>query len=414
MKIFDSLIMAVKALDTNKLRSALTVLGIIIGVGAVISVMSIGRGTAANVTSRIEGLGSNLLFVSPGATNQGGVRGAAGSAATLTVDDATALVDPVMAPAVVATAPEARAFGQMVAGGNNANSQIIGTTSDYQYIRNYPIGSGEFITDQNVASRSTVVVLGSGVAGTLFPGADPIDQVVRINNQQFRVQGVLEPGGGTDFFSRDQAVLMPITTMLYRFQAQRTARGGASVQSIDVQVVSSKQMENAKLQVADILRERHRVTGQDDFTITSQQDILGAAAETANIFTIFLGSIAGIALLVGGIGIMNIMLVSVTERTREIGIRKAVGAKRKDVMLQFTLEATILSLGGGIAGAGVGLGISRLIERLSLNGQKLQTLVTPDIIILAVSVSAAIGLLFGIYPALRASRLNPIEALRYE
>ncbi len=420
MKFIESFVMAMKSLSSNKMRSLLTMLGIIIGVGAVISLMSIGRGTQSMITSQFESMGTNLMYVMPGSTSQSGVRTAAGTAQTLTLEDAEAIADPANAPAVAMTAPEIYVFGQVVAGSQNMNTRVIGATPDYQYVRNFPVAEGDFITQRDVDARSTVVVLGADAASTLFPGTDAIDAVgqsLKINRRQFRVIGVLERKGGTIGVQQDNAVVVPLTTARYRLFSQRTGGGGLTVQTIYVQAVSKDAIPAAIDQVRAILRERHRLTGDDDFTITSMSDIVASLNQIMAVFTIFLGSIAGISLLVGSIGIMNIMLVSVTERTREIGIRKAIGAKRRDILGQFLIEAITMSLAGGIIGVLFGWGTSTLINRLGIQGmtgQPMQTLVTPDIIILALTVSAAIGVFSGVYPAFRAARLDPIVALRYE
>jgi len=405
---------ALAGLSANKMRSALTVLGVIIGVTAVISLMSIGRGSQAAITSNIESLGTNLLFVRPGAASELGVRGALGSAAGLTLEDAEALADPYLAPSVAAVAPQVQTFAQVVAGRENTKTQVLGVTPEYESVRNFPVAEGQFISPSHVKNRSLVAVLGSNVAETLFGQMSPVGQSIKISGRQFKVIGVLESKGGTGFGITDDVVLAPITTVQYRLFSQRTAAGGQNVNTINVQVASAEETDAAIQQITSILRQRHRIVGEDDFTISSQQEIIGALQESTQVWVVFLGAIAGISLLVGGIGIMNIMLVSVTERTREIGIRKAVGAKRRDILLQFLLEAALLSLTGGGIGVLVGWGVSHFVSGLSLGGQPIQTVMSADIVILAVSVSAAIGILFGLYPAYRAARLNPIEALRYE
>ena len=403
------------ALVANKMRSSLTVLGVIIGVTAVISLMSIGRGSQAAITSRIESLGTNLLFVRPGASTEAGARGAQGSAVSLTLEDAEALVSPSLAPSVAGVAPEVQTFAQVIAGRNNTRTQVLGVTPEYQFVRNFPVAEGNFISTSNVQSRSMVVVLGSNVAETLFGQMSAVGQSIKISGLQFKVIGVLKSKGGTGFGMTDDVVLAPITTVQARLFRQRTAAGAQSVQTINVQAVSAKETDNAIQQISAILRQRHRiVVGEDDFTVTSQQETITALQDSTQVWVVFLGAIAGISLLVGGIGIMNIMLVSVTERTREIGVRKAVGAKRRDILLQFLVEAALLSLTGGGIGVLVGWGVSHFVSGLNLGGQAIQTVVSADIVILAVSVSAAIGILFGFYPAYRAARLNPIEALRYE
>lgn len=416
MNPFTIFRMALSSLGGNKLRAGLTLLGIVIGVAAVISLMAIGRGAQEVITSRIESLGSNLLFVRPGSASQGGIFGfgGQGSSSTLTVDDAYALSDPVFAPDVKAVAPELSTNGQLVAGRNDTSTQIIGVTPEYEFVRDFAVSSGMFISVIHVLDRAEVAVLGSQVAETLFGFRDPVGQPVRINGRQFTVVGVLESKGGSALGNVDNQVLVPITTAYYRLASQRTAQGDITVQSINVQVRDSEGMDDAVQQIVTVLRLRHRITGEDDFTVSSQQEVIEALEETTNTFVVFLGSIASISLLVGGIGIMNIMLVSVTERTREIGIRKAMGAKRRDILLQFVSEATLLSLGGGGMGVLMGLALSEFLDGRSLAGQTFQTVFSGDVAVLALVVSAAIGLFFGIYPAIRAARLHPIDALRHE
>ena len=412
MSPLESLRVALAALMDNKLRSVLTLLGMVIGVGAVISVMSIGRGSSAAITEQIESIGSNLIFVRAAASFQGGVRGAQGSAATLTLDDAQALADSALTPDVLAVAPEISTFSQARAGRENVNTRIIGVTPEYEQVRNFQVAEGRFITTQDVAARRLVAVVGSSVSETLFGGLSPVGKTVTINQRPFRIVGLLEEMGGTGLAIQDDVIVAPITTVQARLVRQRTAAGRDRVQTITVQVTDNDRLEQAKLQVSEVLRERHQIINQDDFTLTSQEDIIQARTDVNNVLTIFLGSIAAISLLVGGIGIMNIMLVSVTERTHEIGIRKAVGAKRRDILYQFLAEATLLSFGGGAIGVAGGWGVSRLLERLTISGQQVETLVQADIAFLALGVSVAIGLFFGIYPAIRAARLDPIEALR--
>ena len=413
MNLMESVRIALRSLAANKLRSALTMLGIIIGVAAVISLMGVGRGATAAIDSQINSMGTNLLFVSPGSTTQSGVKTAQGSAQTLTYEDALALLDPDNLPAVAAVAPQVEAFGQVVYMSNNVNTRITGVTADYGPVRTYPVQDGEFITEAHVQAKSLVAVIGANVASSLFEDTSAIGQSIRINNITFKVIGVLTAKGGSGMGNQDDQILVPITTAMTRLSRTRSGSGNV-ISQISVQVVDAKQMDAAIEQISAVLRERHSIRYDDDFTVRSQQDMLESATAITGVLTLFLGGVAGISLLVGGIGIMNIMLVSVTERTREIGIRKAIGATRSNVLWQFLTEATILSVFGGLIGVGTGAGIARLISGLSVGTMTLSPVIAADSILLATIFSLAVGVFFGIYPAYRASSLNPIEALRYE
>jgi putative ABC transport system permease protein len=410
---------AIRAMSANVLRTLLTTLGIIIGIGAVIGLMSIGRGLNELFTGQVQGLGANLLFVTPGNFEEGGV--SRGQRPTLTYDDALALNQSYAAPSVVAAVPDAFGSAQLIIGGENVSTQLRGTTHQYESVRNSPVEFGEFISREHVEARSRVIVLGSSVAEDLFEEVDPIGLTVRVSTfgrrgVPFRVIGVLESKGGGGGFgpNQDDVAIMPITTMQSRLDTFRNPGGQINVSSIAVEVISEDELENASEQIGEILRERHRVV-EDDFTIQSQRDLLGFVNTFTTGLTIFLGGIAAISLVVGGIGIMNIMLVSVTERTREIGIRKALGAKRRDILLQFLLESVIVSVIGAVIGIGLGGLLSFIVSQIPLGDDTfLPTLVAGDAILLAVGVSMAIGLFFGIYPAARAASLNPIDALRYE
>jgi putative ABC transport system permease protein len=417
MNLHVSFRIAMRALGANKLRAGLTMLGLIIGVGSVIAMVSVGKGAQLSVTSQIEGMGTNLLFVRAGAAQSSGVASAQGSRPTLTYEDALAIAEATDLP-VSGVAPEQSTFAQILANGNNVNTRVLGTTAEYSTVRNVKAATGEFITKQSVDGRSLVAVLGSTVATNLFGDTDPIGQTIKVSVQgragvNFKVVGVLEAKGGTGMGSQDDQIIIPITTMQQRINASRTAQGGQNVSTVNVQVTSQDKITEATAAIGDLLRQRHHVT-QDDFTIQSQADTLAAMTQVTGVLTLLLGSIAGISLVVGGIGIMNIMLVSVTERTREIGIRKAVGAKRNDILSQFLVESVVVSVLGGGLGVLLGTGISRLVSGVNFSGSTITATVTPDAVLLAFGVSAAIGVFFGIYPAMRASRLNPIEALRYE
>lgn len=404
MNLIKSVLIAFRGISANKMRSFLTMLGIVIGVGAVISLMSVGRGVEADITAQLEALGTNLIIVTP-------ERGAR----TLIFADAEAIADPANVPSAALVAPETSGSFEVVVGGESVHSQIIGVTPEYEEVRNIDVAEGEFITEDDLRTRSMVALLGSTVAEDLFYGDSPIGQSVKINRRNFRVIGVLESHGG--FAGPDESVIIPITTAMYRLMPQRAVGGGHLVSSISVQAAGENEIDPAIEQITALLRERHRITGDDEeyFGIINMEDMLEMATQITAILTIFLGSIAGIALFVGGIGIMNIMLVSVTERTREIGIRKAVGAKRRDILMQFLIESATLSLSGGLIGLLLGWGISSLVSEIAAAaGFPITTVIAPDIVVLAVSVAVGIGLFFGIYPAMRAARLNPIDALRYE
>ncbi len=414
MKILESVRIAFTALSANKLRSALTMLGIIIGVGAVITLMGIGEGIQVLVTEEIQGVGSNLIFVVPGnpENNQSGPPGAR-SAPTLTLADSYAIADARNVPSVVAVAPVIATAAQVIYRDEDTTTTIYGITPEYAKVRNFYPAWGEYISQIDIDSKSRVCVIGQTVMENLFDeGEYPIGQMIKVNRVNYRVIGVLEEKGGSGFSDEDDVVLIPLSTA-QRFFPQRTLSGEPAVSVIFLQVASEDLMNEAADQVTALLRRRHRLALEDDndFTVINQADLLAVFQQLTGALTLFLGVIAGISLLVGGIGIMNIMLVSVTERTREIGIRKAVGAKRRDILLQFLVEAVVLSMIGGMLGIGLGFMGAQLIARFN---QDLDPRVTASSILLATSFSAAVGLFFGIYPATRAASLNPIDALRYE
>jgi putative ABC transport system permease protein len=418
MDLVETIRVALEALSANKLRSALTMLGIVIGVGAVIALMSIGSGAQAAIAANIKSLGSNLITISPGASTQGGVSQGNGSAQTLTLDDANAIADPGNVPDVTAVSPELNLGfnAQLVSQGQNVATKIVGVTPAYEDVHSFHAALGAWFTQDDLTSNAKVVMLGANVAQELFGSQDPSGQNVSIRAGrplQLKVAGVLQSKGGGPLGNVDDQVLVPLTTLQRQFSNPRNPRGIANISQIVVQAASAKSTQAAKDEISTLLLQRHRVASPD-FVIQTQDDQIATQAGVTQVLTILLGAIAGISLVVGGIGIMNIMIVSVTERTREIGIRKAIGAKRMDILMQFLVESLVVSVLGGLLGILMGIGASRLIDGQQLNGQAVQTLVSTGSILLAAGVSLAIGLVFGVYPAYRASKLRPIEALRYE
>jgi putative ABC transport system permease protein len=443
MSVYESIRVALQGLAANKLRSSLTMLGIVIGVGAVIALLALGEGTQAAITEEIQSIGSNLIFIMPGrmeAEGHGPMTTKV-TADTLTLADAEAIAgsdNPSTSPGhrvpgVLAVAPEFSNSADVAYGNESIKTTVKGTTSDYPSVRSSFPERGEFFTEQHNNTMARVAVLGHQTAEDLFGGSDPLGRTIKINSStdpsaggstgsprssgqsriHFRVIGVMEEKGGGMGGNQDDAVFIPITTAQRKLFGGRTTSGTSwKVSTISVALVSEETMDTATDEITVLLRQRHKIRpgDDDDFTVISQEDVLSMAEQITGILTIFLGAIAAISLLVGGIGIMNIMLVSVTERTREIGIRKAVGAKRRDILMQFLIEAVVLSVIGGLLGILLGAGIAVLVEQSGL----MTTVISTESILLATGFSVAVGLFFGIYPSMRAARLHPIEALRYE
>ncbi len=418
MSITELVRIALRALTANKLRSILTMLGIIIGVGAVIALMSVGQGVQALITEQLQSAGSNLIIVIPGSLEDNRMSG--GPAQTrpvkpLTMSDYRAINDPLQVSDVIVAVPQADGAATVERGRDSLRLQVSGTNEQFTFVRNYNVADGRFITAEDVVAENRVVALGSKAAKTLFKeGEYPIGQTLKINGLPFRVIGVMEEKGGGGFGSFDNQVFVPVSTAQSRlFPYLRSSTGEHTVSFVLVKAASEDRLKDVVAQIEDLLRQRHDITylNEDDFTVINQADILNIFGSITGVLTTFLGGIAAISLLVGGIGIMNIMLVSVTERTREIGLRKAVGAKRRHILLQFLVEAMVLSLMGGVIGMLLGFVGARALASLS---DQLRAVITVQSVVLAVGFSALVGLFFGIYPALRASQLHPIDALRYE
>lgn len=398
---------AVSTLTLNKLRTGLATLGIVIGIGSVIALVSLGQSSQQAVSSQIQSLGSNLLSVVPGSQNSGSVRGAQGGATTLTYEDAKSIESSNQTTSVKAVSPEYSGREQVTTGASNTNTQIIGVTPAYEDVRKISLSSGNFLTDRDIEAQSRVAIIGPQVVSDLFgEGTDPIGQSIRIAGKSFKVIGITVAKGGTGFQNQDDIVLVPLTT------AQKQLFGVNHVTSISIEAKSEDVMVQAQDEVGYFLLARHKLSDptQADFSIVSQNDIIGAASQVTGTFTSLLSGIAAISLIVGGIGIMNIMLVTVTERTREIGLRKALGAKKKVITYQFLIESVILTFAGGVIGMVIGIAASAIISRVI----SLPFTISISSIFLAIGVSAAIGILFGWYPAAKAAGLTPIEALRYE
>ncbi len=405
MKIADLFEEIFFALFANKARSGLTILGIVIGVGSVIAMIAIGQGSQSSIQSNIQSLGSNLVQVMPGMQRSSGVSSGWGSSQTLTLEDAEAIAAEISLAKAVA--PEISSRYQITAKGANTNTQVVGTVSAYPGVRNIEIDLGSFISDQNVKSLSKVAVLGPGARDDLFgEGAEPVGQTIRIKGIEFKVIGVTKAKGGSGFGSQDDMIFIPLSS------AQKFLVGKSYVSTINIQAQDSESMMALQEEVTSLLLARHNISDPDsaDFRIMNQADIVASASTITDTLTLLLGSIAGISLVVGGIGIMNMMLTNVTERTREIGLRKAIGAKRGDISLQFLVEAIMLTLIGGVVGIFLGWLASLGVEKFG----GVSTAVSSTSIALAFGVSAVIGIVFGYYPARRAAKLNPIQALRYE
>ena len=400
---------ALESLSANKLRTGLTMLGIVIGVAAVISMLSIGAGAESSITDTIESMGTNLLFVTQNtdATNP----------EPLTLADAQAIMDAENVSSVAAVAPTVSTNKTISFGGNSLSVSITGLTPEYALVRNQEVANGRFISQADVDNTATVAVVGMDIVDDLFDGSitDALGNKLRVANNLYQIIGVLESQGGTSFGSSDAQVYVPISTAQSRLITRSGARD--AVNMINISASSAEEMDAAMTAVTGILRSRHGLAGdaENDFEVLSQESFTEAASTVTGVFTVFLGGIAGISLLVGGIGIMNIMLVSVIERTKEIGLRKAVGARDSDILLQFVVEALVIGLFGGLIGVLAGWGISSLIGTIANNsGTPMNTTVTIESILLSVTFSVVVGLVFGIYPARRAAMLEPVEALRTE
>jgi putative ABC transport system permease protein len=394
-----------QSIAKNKMRTLLTMLGIIIGVGAVIIMVAIGQGAQSQIREQIENLGTNMIVITAGTSSQGGVSRGAGSFNRLTVDDADKLKREGLT--ISAVSPVISTFSQVIGGQGNWRARINGVSTDYQFIRDWPVTSGSFFDESDMRAMRKVAVIGMTVAENLFPGEDPVGQQIQLRNVPFDIIGVLSEKGQTaEGSDQDDVILAPYTTVRTRLS------GRSFISQILASTFSPEEIPGAQDEIASIMRESHELAEweEDDFTIRNQSDLAEAAQSTTQVMTLLLAAIAGISLLVGGIGIMNIMLVSVTERTREIGIRLAIGARGSDVLTQFLVESTVLSAVGGAIGIGVGFGGATLLGYFT----GLNTAISPAIVVIALAFSATVGIFFGFYPARQAAGLNPIEALRYE
>lgn len=415
MKLRDCLFAALGALSSHKMRSALTMLGVLIGVAAVISMVSLTKMEQAMVEESFQSLGADLIFVTPGAAKfQGGIGGSVSPSATLTLEDAEAIARD--APSVFLVSPITQTMTQIVAGGENIASITMGVMPNYQYVRNLQIEQGEFITAQDYQGRKRAVVLGKQLAEDLFGQLSPVGQDIRINGRQFRVIGVLETKGSM-FGGEDQAAIVPLSTAQATISSGVAGSSGHSIQGISIQAQSKEVVDSAQWEISTILRQRHHIKlgDDDDFTMISMGDISSTADQMYAIGAIVWGGIAGISLLVGGIGIMNIMLVSVTERIREIGLRKALGAKRRDILIQFLTESAVMSLLGGMIGVLLGWILIKIASIvLASMGYPFSAMLPADVVAIAMGMAVFVGLASGVYPAIRAARLDPIDALHHE
>ncbi len=405
MRLPELIQLAISRLATSRVRSALTMLGIIIGVASVVALVAVGQGASSGITNRISSLGTNLLTINAGATFNGGVRQAAGSATTLTLDDGSAIGQ---LDGVAAVAPELSSSQTVVAGDNNTTTTILGTTQAYPTVRAYDLWQGSFLTDTSVEDSLRFAVLGSTTADDLKITADDIGSTISIGGLPFKVVGILQAKGGSSFQSGDDQVLIPVSTLKRYF----TGSSSDGVRSIGVSVANPDQMEAVKSEITALLEQRHGIAAgeDDDFSVADQTQLLSTATSVYGLLTVLLAGVASISLVVGGIGIMNIMLVSVRERTREIGIRKAIGAQNRDILLQFLVEALVLSALGGLIGIVVGLVASAIIGALAGWGFTFN----PLTLVVATLFSLVVGVVFGVWPARQAARLNPISALRFE
>jgi putative ABC transport system permease protein len=417
MKLKDCIVTALRALSANKLRSGLTMLGILIGVAAVISVVSLGRIDQEMQREQFAALGTNLIYVLPGAPSaMAGFGGPMGSAQTLTLEDAEAIADPRNAPSVALVAPAIQTSAQIKAGGENMGGRVGGVTPEYQQVNNLEVAQGRFINENDYAGRVRVVVLGNQISEELFGLMSPMGQTLRMNGQQFKVIGVLETKGGA-FGIEDLMVFAPLSTVQSTLFAQQAGSTGHTIHMIGVQAKSESEINSAKAEIISILRQRHHIreAEDDDFTVMSMEAVARIVDQLETIVLIILGAIAGISLVVASIGIMNIMLVSVVERTREIGLRKALGAKRSDILTQFLTESAVLGICGGIIGIALGWLVIKIASIMATGaGFPFPAMMPGDVIALAVGVSLFVGLASGIYPAFRAASLDPIESLRHE